>query len=729
MFKEKIKKDLKEKIIEELNNASEELDIAIRFDEDDIIVYGSIFDKENPNDIDIFVKINIDLDKSNEEYQVYEFEEYESAYYDGEINAKNVIKDYLHGYIVGKEQPSYEGKKIDINVELFDFDEGQYHSYENGNYQNIEDFIYDMESLRIDKQKVALQNSEELNIFNSEEAKNKFGELANLQRSEPEIKMVQIQRYAGGGVITNMIEHIGDLSHRISQRVYIDTGAIEQSLNDIIPKINNALRRLNSSYPILKEFDENINNNFDYDKSYSDSKIKEKTPEEFKERVIKDLKEYARLHSELPVYNDVQKYARDAAVCLGNLDIEGLRSNLESLNNIIKQEIFVQEASKYDPDYEKNTLTNYLKSKINESKTEALVEKKKDDFKQELLKVIEKNKSVIDSMIPDEGLFSKNTYGAFENSDEDPNVYFQSDKWKDVIRENFFQARNSKNDTKAEFKSLMNQYLEDELKFFGHADLASKIITESIDLRKAFMNFKMSLSQVNEDALDPLMDIEDFREELLGELIDYIGNKDKTKPEDLYNNININFLIPFIENPNYIEDSKFVYSEDYDSILLTEENIAVMEELGISQNDIDRYYIQNRNIRIEDVNNRLRQDELLTYESLNKESKTNNMMLTKDFLDIIQKEKSVFPYVLVNKNINDLLEEDNDKIDLKNGIVCLHNEEQVTFFNKFEKNKEVRLQDIREQYFNLKEVPESVYQNIYDSYNKIKKSKKLKNDN
>ena len=173
--------------------------------------------------------------------------------------------------------------------------------------------------------------------------------------------------FYAGGVISNMIEHIGDLSHRMSQQIYIESEGIERALDDITPKINNALRRLSYQKSVLEEFEENLDNNFDYDKSYSDSKIKETTPEAFKERVESDLREYARLHSELPVYNKVQKYARDAAVCLGNLDIEGLKENLENLDNIIRQEIFVQEASKYDPNYEENKLELYLKNKTKKS--------------------------------------------------------------------------------------------------------------------------------------------------------------------------------------------------------------------------------------------------------------------------------------------------------------------------------------------------------------------------
>lgn len=847
MFKEKIKKDLQEKILKELKEASEELDIALRFDEDDIVIYGSIFDKENPNDIDVYVELSIDLDNSNEIYQVFDFENADDRNYIGEDDAINALKEHLHKNTMLKSQLEYEGKKVDINLDTCEFEMLEM----SGNNQKLKDFISDMEVYRADNQKRILKESKLPNIMNNQEAIDKFSELANLQRDKPEKFMNDLQLYMGGGTISSMIEHIGDLTHRISQNMYVYNGEVERSLVDIAPKINNALRRLNMPKPVLEEFYENLNNNFDYDKTCSNPKIKENTIEKFKERVVKDLKEYARLHSELPVYNDVQKYARDSAVCLGNLDIEGLRYNLENLNNIIQQEIFIQEASKYDPDYEKNTIANFLQQKIVDYKQEinwsnqenaerpynfnddsyvvlnvkiedvinnmdkdfklelndssggknaignrlkmakehfikgepmdlpevgynkytgkidftngrhrtvaayqlgheyipmfiskdsikqfkGLVDTKiynkektmSNQFKKEMLNVIERNKEAIDNMLPENGLFSKNTYGTFEKSDRDPNEYFQSDDWKEVIRGNFFEALKSKNDTQNEFKMLMNQHLEDDLAFFGQAKLAKQIIENEINLKREFIKFKIALEEKSPEELDALMDIDDFQEELIGEIIDYIASKDKTKPENLYNNININLLIPFIENPNYIEDSKISYSRDHNAILLTEENIEVINQLDITQSDMDRYYMQNSLSRIEDINEGLKEDGLLSYESLKEYSqKNNNMLFTKDFMKSIEKERAVFPYVLVNENIKDLLEKDSDKINLKNGVVCLHNEDQVTFLSKFEKNKEIRLQDIRDQHFKLKEVPEKVYDSVYKAYNSQKRG--LKNN-
>ena len=848
MFKEKIKKDLKEKVIKELKEASEELDISLKFDEDDIVIYGSIFDKENPNDIDVYVELNIDLNDSNEIYQVFDFENADDRNYIGEDDAINALKEYLHKNTMLKSQLEYEGKKVDINLDTCEFESLEM----SGKSQKLKEFIYEMEIYRADNQKRRLQESELPNILNSQEAIDKFSEIANLQRKKPEKFMQNLQLYMGGGTVSSMIEHIGDLSHRINQNMYIHNGKVERSLENIEPKINNALRRFKMEKPILEEFYENIYNNFIYDKNSSNPKIEENTVEEFRERVIRDLKEYAKLHSELPVYNDVQRYARDSAVCLGNLDVEGLKYNLESLDNIIQQEIFIQEASKYDPNYEKNTIKNFLNNKIKESvneinwsnesnaerpynfeddnyvvlnvKIEDVINNMAEDFKldlnnstggknaignrlamakehllkgepmdypevgyseytgkieftngrhrtvaayqlghdyipmfiykdtlekfkeivktknnktgsnimnnqfkKEMQNVIERNKEAIDNMLPETGLFSKDTYGVFEKSDRNPNEYFQSDDWKKIIRDNFFIALNSKNDTKSEFKMLMNQHLEDDLAFFGQAKLAKQIIKNEINLKREFIKFQLALDEKSPEELDPLMDIDDFQEELIGEIIDYIASKDKTKPENLYNNININLLIPFIENPNYIEDSKISYSRDHNAILLTEENIEVINQLDITQNDMDRYYMQNSLSRIEDINESLKEDGLLSYESLKKDShKNNNMLLTKDFMKSIEKERAVFPYVLVSENIKDLLEKDSDKINLKNGVVCLHNEDQVTFLSKFEKNKEVRLQDIRDQHFKLKEVPEKVYYSVYEAYNSQKRG--LKNN-
>jgi hypothetical protein len=354
------------------------------------------------------------------------------------------------------------------------------------------------------------------------------------------------------------------------------------------------------------------------------------------------------------------------------------------------------------------------------------------NFTKELLDIIDNNKEQIDSMIPESGLYSNNTYGTFERYERDPNEYFLSDDWKNVIRDKSLQAVRSKNETKKEFKNLINEYLEDELKFFGDADLAKDIIEEKIDLRKSFIKFKLSMFQNHGESIDSSMDLEDFKEEFLGEMIDYIANKDKTKPEDLYNNININLLISPLSIKYFAEDTKIIYSKDHDSLLLSEETIEILNNLDITKEDIDRYYIQNRSgVRIEDINKMLLADELMTYDTLKDSSGVNNMLLTKDLMKVMESEGEAIPYVLINKNIKDFLENHsngNDRIKLKDGVFCLHNEKQVTFLTKFDKDIEVKLEDIREEGLNIKKVPESVFQKMHNSYYPNKSSRKIKNN-
>lgn len=97
MFKEKINKDLIELIQQDLEAASNELDISFDYENQDIIIYGSVFNKEEPNDIDIFIKLKINLENSNKEYQNYNYDECFPSYYQGELEAINSIKTIYMG--------------------------------------------------------------------------------------------------------------------------------------------------------------------------------------------------------------------------------------------------------------------------------------------------------------------------------------------------------------------------------------------------------------------------------------------------------------------------------------------------------------------------------------------------------------------------------------------------------------------------------------------------------
>ena len=349
MFRSKIRSDIREKIESSLEKAKEELDI--NFSVEDIVIYGSVINKESPNDIDIFLELKIDLDSSNEEYQDFSFDEYDSNFYDGEIKAKNEIHKFLHGDMIGFSQPEYQGKKLDLNVELGDFEEYGFSSVDNDQFEEIDDFLRSNEGMRkVQQYKVMQKESAESNLYNNPEAKDKFIELANGQRGKPEIYMVKLQGFMGGGVMNPMIEHIGDLTHRMSQRIYVESGDVTDSIKDIYPKLERGLRTLKHGYGFEREFEENIVVNFEY--TYDEETKKMETVDQYREEIIKRLEEYSRLHSELKVYNQAQYYAREAAINVGKINVPKAIHCLEKLKDMIDNEEFFMEASKYDPDFE-----------------------------------------------------------------------------------------------------------------------------------------------------------------------------------------------------------------------------------------------------------------------------------------------------------------------------------------------------------------------------------------
>ena len=76
-----------------------------------------------------------------------------------------------------------------------------------------------------------------------------FMAVADQQRGAPEHAMLRVQRTMGGGVLSVMVEHIGDLTHRMTE--HADAG---MWLEDIIQeKVKRGIRYLTSGYGFEKE--------------------------------------------------------------------------------------------------------------------------------------------------------------------------------------------------------------------------------------------------------------------------------------------------------------------------------------------------------------------------------------------------------------------------------------------------------------------------------------------
>jgi hypothetical protein len=153
-----------------------------------------------------------------------------------------------------------------------------------------------------------------------------FSELASAQRGEPEAAMLAAQKdvdtaaaVPGYNTYTNLLEHVGDLTHRMAN---------PQEIGATYGKIENALVVLENEVDAARLEDIPV------------------TPQ---------MEAYAAAHEKLPVYNEAQRLARDAAIALGRKDFATARENLLTLKDMQDNGIFKEEAAKYDPNFEVQT--------------------------------------------------------------------------------------------------------------------------------------------------------------------------------------------------------------------------------------------------------------------------------------------------------------------------------------------------------------------------------------
>jgi hypothetical protein len=173
-----------------------------------------------------------------------------------------------------------------------------------------------------------------------------FKSLADQQRGIPEQKMLNVQAANGGGVLSPLVEHVGDLTNRMT-----NNGAKDNYGYDYMDeKVNRALSYLNNPYGFEKEHAENLASNANF---------RGMTTKDLQNKVDFSLADYANAHQNLPVYNKPQQLARDSAVAIGNKDFDTARSNLSQLKDMLSSPTeWSKAAGQYDPFYEsKSALT------------------------------------------------------------------------------------------------------------------------------------------------------------------------------------------------------------------------------------------------------------------------------------------------------------------------------------------------------------------------------------
>lgn len=147
-------------------------------------------------------------------------------------------------------------------------------------------------------------------------------ELADAQRGEPESAMLRVQKWVGdfwpknvGRTISWALEHGGDLTHRMAQSPEFFRGGYEW-VGEKVDKLLHALRN-----PVHVEKEVAAYNNLEPSKKAELGKL---------------LRDYVESHRALPVFNEVQRIARDVAIALGELRFEDANKLLLQLHEQLK---------------------------------------------------------------------------------------------------------------------------------------------------------------------------------------------------------------------------------------------------------------------------------------------------------------------------------------------------------------------------------------------------------
>lgn len=166
-----------------------------------------------------------------------------------------------------------------------------------------------------------------------------FHALANLQRDKPEHAMLKVQFANGGGVLNPVVEHTGDLIHRMSEKPTFYNAGYEF----VKPKVERVLHYLTRGWEhdfgdpteeFRREHEQNIKNNI---------RATGVDPTLHRSKLNARLKKYAEEHAKLPAYNEAHRHARGAAVAIGEQryndavkHLRALREHLGSKEDWIK---------------------------------------------------------------------------------------------------------------------------------------------------------------------------------------------------------------------------------------------------------------------------------------------------------------------------------------------------------------------------------------------------------
>lgn len=166
-----------------------------------------------------------------------------------------------------------------------------------------------------------------------------FVSLGNQQRGGPEKAMLKIQHAAGGGVLPVVVEHSGDLIHRMTEMLKFSSEYDGREY--ILSKTEKVYKILSQEYGFEKEFIENLKTN---------AKAMEKEPEEFKEKIFKLLEQYKNEFEKLTPYNYAQALAIKIPKTLGERDWKSAEVFTKKLKKLAEKSAY--EWNQLATDYE-----------------------------------------------------------------------------------------------------------------------------------------------------------------------------------------------------------------------------------------------------------------------------------------------------------------------------------------------------------------------------------------
>ena len=183
-----------------------------------------------------------------------------------------------------------------------------------------------------------------------DEIESAFSEMARIQRGGPERAMdTFVMRKAAGGTAHFLIEHIGDLTNRLGMGAY---GPVVEK----IKKTNKSLPLGFESPPLSAVVDDVSYRKSLIDEGYKRYLMGKSTPltrEEWSSEFDQLLLDYANEHRTVPVYNEVQRLANDAAIALGEQRYVDARDAVAKLEKYIGEgeEAFRARMGRIEPEF------------------------------------------------------------------------------------------------------------------------------------------------------------------------------------------------------------------------------------------------------------------------------------------------------------------------------------------------------------------------------------------